>query len=586
MDLALDEILNRTATLTPEQLASIDPEELREIDAFLRDKVALRPGQPVAVYRTNDRRCFHWFLAIIRAGGIAVPLNPMLSMAEVKRILADSGTDILVTDRAVFERNIADCRALDVRTWIQADDERVTLTGFLRVAQAGKTYPPVAIDPAATIAVFHTSGTSGFPKGAALSSHALLGARASTVLSGLFLSSRDLALIALPWSHIMAVGIALLGMMAGIRGCFLDRFDVETALDRVERFKITTFVGVPAMFARLLNSNPDPARLASVRVWLSASDYLPTEVRERLRHFGALFRLPGGLRVPPVLLNGYGMVELGGLAMMGIELPMLPGSGDLCLPVPPFHIRLVDENNRAVPAGATGECQIRRRGLDPHYWKDKGDSQGLLTVDGWMRTGDLATRNRLGLIRVVGRTKDVIKSGGYSVYVRELEEAMLAHPDVARAVAFGLPHKETIGQWIKPGKPFCEIGDPHRLEAHLIVDQADINLISADRVAWLKIYGRAETTYKSRVSEIAKRNSDEIPTELSNMAQGEVASKPDPKTGVAKPLTAVYEVIIPVDNPELKLEPGLRGFAKIDGGTYTIAWWLKRWWNKLFNFQI
>ena len=416
--------------------------EICAIDTFLRETVALRPGQPVAVYRTNDRRCFHWFLAIIRAGGIAVPLNPMLSMAEVKRILADSGTDILVTDRAVFERNIADCQALDVRTWIQADDERETLTGFLRVAQAGKTYPPVAIDPAATIAVFHTSGTSGFPKGAALSSHALLGARASTVLSGLFLSSRDLALIALPWSHIMAVGIALLGMMAGIRGCFLDRFDVETALDRVERFKITTFVGVPAMFARLLNSNPDPARLASVRVWLSASDYLPTEVRERLRHFGALFRLPGGLRVPPVLLNGYGMVELGGLAMMGIELPMLPGSGDLCLPVPPFHIRLVDENNRAVPAGATGECQIRRRGLDPHYWKDKGDSQGLLTVDGWMRTGDLATRNRLGLIRVVGRTKDVIKSGGYSVYVRELEEAMLAHPDVARAVAFGLPHKE------------------------------------------------------------------------------------------------------------------------------------------------
>jgi long-chain acyl-CoA synthetase len=80
--------------------------------------------------------------------------------------------------------------------------------------------------------------------------------------------------------------------------------------------------------------------------------------------------------------------------------------------------------------------------LAPHYWKDKGDSQGLLTGDGWLRTGDLATRNRLGLIRLVGRMKDVIKSGGYSVYVRELEEAVLAHPAVARAVAFGLPHKE------------------------------------------------------------------------------------------------------------------------------------------------
>lgn len=416
--------------------------EVCSIDAFLRQAIALRPGQPVAIYRRNNRECFHWFLAIIRAGGIAVPLNPQLSLVEVRRILADSGTEILVTDRVVFERTIGDRKALDVRTWVQADDDEETLEGFLRVSVTDSQSPPVAIDPAATVAIFHTSGTSGFPKGAALSSNALLGARASTVLAGIFLGPRDLALIALPWSHIMAVSIALYGLMTGIRGCFLDRFDVDAALDLVERFRITAFVGVPTMFARLVNSNPAPARLASVRVWLSASDYLPSEVRTRLRQFGALFRLPSGWHIPPILLNGYGMVELGGLAMMGIELPFLRGSGDLCLPVPPFRIRLIDENGQTVPAGVVGECQIRRRDLSPHYWKDKGDAQGLLTGDGWLRTGDLATRNRLGFIRLVGRMKDVIKSAGYSVYVRELEETMLAHPAVARAVAFGLRHKE------------------------------------------------------------------------------------------------------------------------------------------------
>ena len=152
----------------------------------------------------------------------------------------------------------------------------------------------------------------------------------------------------------------------------------------------------------------------------------------------------------------------------------------------------------------------------------------------------------------------------------------------------GLPHKETVGKWIKPGdgKTFCEIGDPHHLEAHLIVDQSDINLISPDRQAWIKIYGKAETTYKSRVAEISKRNIEEIPGELSNLGEGEVAAKADPKTGAAKPQVPVYEVIIPIDNPDLVLEPGLRGFAKIDGGTYTVAWWLRRWWHKLFNFQI
>ncbi len=416
--------------------------DVQSIDAFLRRIVALRPGQPVAIYRSNNRYYFHWFLAIIRAGGIAVPLNPMLSLAEVSRILADSGTDILVTDKTVFERSIQDLSALNVRIWIQADNEAETMDGFVRRGNSGAPFPPTVIDPSATIAVFHTSGTSGFPKGAALSSKALLGGRASTVLTSFFLGPRDLALIALPWSHIMAVSIALYGLMAGIRGCFLDRFDVASAVDLVERFGITTFVGVPEMFARLVNSAPEPARLKTVRVWLSASDHLPTEVRLSLRQFGALIRLPGGRRIPPVLLNGYGMVELGGLAMMGVDLSLFPGSGDLCFPVPPFRIRVVDENARPVRAGATGECQIRRRGLSPHYWKDKGDVQGLLTSDGWLRTGDLATRNRLGLIRLVGRMKDVIKSGGYSVYVRELEEAMLAHPSVARAVAFGLPHKE------------------------------------------------------------------------------------------------------------------------------------------------
>ncbi len=419
------------------------------IDAFLRETIALRPAEPVAIYRSNTRECFHWFLAIIRAGGIAVPLNPQLSLPEVRRILVDSGTEILVTDKKVFEQNLGDRQALEVRTWIQADEEIETLDGFLRVSRmemsrTATAAPPVTIDPAATVAIFHTSGTSGFPKGAALSSNALLGARASTVISGLILGPRDLALIALPWSHIMAVSIALYGLMAGVRGCFLDRFDVQSALDLVERFRVTAVVGVPTMFTRLVNSHPAPERLASVRVWLSASDHLPSEIRQRLRPFGALFRLFGRWRIPPVLLNGYGMVELGGLAMMGIELSWLRGSGDLCFPVPPFRIRVVDENGQIVKAGVTGECQIRRRGLAPHYWKDNnnGEAQGLLTGDGWLRTGDLATRNRLGLIRLVGRTKEVIKSGGYSVYVRELEEAMLAHPAVARAVAFGLRHKE------------------------------------------------------------------------------------------------------------------------------------------------
>jgi putative peptide zinc metalloprotease protein len=155
----------------------------------------------------------------------------------------------------------------------------------------------------------------------------------------------------------------------------------------------------------------------------------------------------------------------------------------------------------------------------------------------------------------------------------------------------GLPNKQTIGQYLKPGKPFAEVGDPHKLEAHLILDQSDVDLIRSQDprnkpTAWVKIYGTSETTWKSYVGEVATRNREEIAPELSNLAGGEIATKQDEKTGQAKPLTAVYEVIIPIDNPDLELQPGLRGFAKIDGGHSTMAWWCWRMITKTFHFTL
>ena len=423
----------------PRRLSELHAEVCR-LDAFLRGTVGLQRGELVAIYRTNDPLCLRWFLAVVRAGGIAVPLNPQLSLAEVRRILSGSGARVLVTDRAVFERSIGRREELDARVYIQADNEAETLEGFLRPGTGDPVLPPVVVEPGDTVAVFHTSGTSGFPKGAALTSRSLLGARATSVLVSPLLGARDLALIALPWSHIMAVSIALYGLLAGIRGCFLEHFDVDRALELIERLGVTAVVGVPAMFARLVNSRPAEERLRTVRLWLSASDHLPLPVRLEMKRYGALARLPGGRRIPPVLLNGYGMVELGGLVMLGLEASFLPGSGDLCFPVPPFEVRVADADDRPVRSGDVGECQIRRRGMSPVYWRS--DNDDLLTTDGWFRSGDLARKNRLGMLRLVGRSKDVIKSGGYSVYVRELEETMAAHPAVARAAAFGLKHEE------------------------------------------------------------------------------------------------------------------------------------------------
>lgn len=446
----LDELLLRTG----DRIVSYEddqPRRLSELHAgvcslgrFLVDTAGLQPGGLVAIYRTNDTRCLHWFLAVIRAGGIAVPLNPLLSLVEVQRIAATSGAKILVTDRAVFERSIVSRQALPFDKWIQDDDDSATLDGFLRPSRncAAPHLPPAPIELDTPVAIFHTSGTSGFPKGAALSSRALLGGRATAALVAPFLGSNDLALIALPWSHIMAVSIAIYGLIAGVPGCFLEHFDTARALDVIERRRITTFAGVPAMMAKLVNAQPSKQQLSSIRVWLSASDHLPVSVRLRLRQYGALFRLPFGRRVRPLLLNAYGMVELGGIAMLGVDASFLPGDGDICLPIPRFTIRVADESGRSVPPGTVGECLVKGPGLTSGYWNDPDGSSALRNSEQWMRTGDLAVRNRLGMIRLAGRAKDVIKCGGYSVYARELEEAMTAHPAVARAAAFGVPHAE------------------------------------------------------------------------------------------------------------------------------------------------
>jgi putative peptide zinc metalloprotease protein len=160
---------------------------------------------------------------------------------------------------------------------------------------------------------------------------------------------------------------------------------------------------------------------------------------------------------------------------------------------------------------------------------------------------------------------------------------LTAHQD---GQVIGAPDPETIGQWVKPGKPFCEVGDPHKVEAHMILDQGDIDLVRLNRRVWVKVYGDSETTWLGTVTERAKRNREEVPPELSNQAGGEIATKQDPKSGQAKPINAIYEVTIPLDNHDLALQPGLRGFAKIDGGTHTLGWWLWRLITKTFHFTL
>lgn len=454
----LDELLplrgNRVVSYH-EGLAALDgsPQKIqrfddlhREIDimaGFLLEEAGVRRGERVAIYKTNDPRCFRWFMAIIRAGGVAVPLNPLLTLPEVHAIIGHCGVRTLITDSKTFTNTIRSRGNLPVTVWIQSDAEPPIDANFLRISHKhfeNHSFRPVSIDHDETVAIFHTSGTSGVPKGAMLSSRSLLGGASTAALIAPFIRKKELALFTLPWAHIMAVSTALYGLIAGIPALFLERFETERVIDAIEKYRITSFIGVPAMFIKLVNASPPPEKLASVRMWISASDHLPIPYRRRLLRYGALYRLFGRRVVPPLFINIYGMVELGGSAMIGMKIPLVSGSEDLCFPVPPFKIRIADGTGAPMGRGQVGECQVKGPGVTRGYWNNADGTGKLMTDDGWLRTGDLAARNRFGLIRILGRSKDMIKCGGYSVFAADVEEVLASHPSIARASVIGVPH--------------------------------------------------------------------------------------------------------------------------------------------------
>lgn len=150
----------------------------------------------------------------------------------------------------------------------------------------------------------------------------------------------------------------------------------------------------------------------------------------------------------------------------------------------------------------------------------------------------------------------------------------------------GVPKRETTGSWVRPDKAFCEIANPKKLQAQVIIDQGDVDLLQTGSKAWVKIYGLSERTYRTEITEIASRNRDEIPAELSNVGGGEIAAEQDKKTGKIKSVSAVFELLLPLDNEDLSLHVGQRGFAKIDGGTSTLAWFVWRTLSKTFHFAL
>jgi acyl-CoA synthetase (AMP-forming)/AMP-acid ligase II len=335
-------------------------------------------------------------MAVARAGAVPVPLNDKMRPDEVDHVVSDSGADRVV-------------RA--------AED-----------LEGGTSTEPAP--PAEIAAIFYTSGTTGWPKGARLTDRAILGSLGPGVLWPASLR-RDEAVIGLPVAHIMGF-VVLAGLaMAGVPVLMHPTFDPVAVLDAIERRRSSIFVGVPAMYRMLLEAGAADRDLRSVRVWASGADAMPPGLARTFQRMGATATLPLlGVSVGEALfVEGWGMVETGGAAIGRVALPFV---GAPARPLPGYRIR-VDQPDET----GAGELLVKGPGVLAGYHDDPEATAAALH-DGWLRTGDLVRRGRFGSVSFAGRTKDVVKSGGYSVFAAEVERCIEGHPRVVEAAVLGL----------------------------------------------------------------------------------------------------------------------------------------------------
>lgn len=374
-------------------------------------------------------------LASLFFGSIHVPINPRYTEAETGYILGETRAALFVRHGSAGASRGPGPRPIEIleRTRAGGYEVRVrarSVEGLLEgIAPAETAETPGAVSDDNDVALLcFTSGTTGRPKGAMLTyGNLFAGSRCLWAAWGW--RSDDVLLHALPLFHIHGLLVALHGaLFAGAQAILEPGFDAARVLGRLAGGEATIFMGVPTMYNRMV-AVPDPHayRLGAVRLFTSGSAPLSVET------FHAFQRLYGHS-----VLERYGTTETGIVLSNPLEGARRPGS--VGLPLPGVEIRLVDPEGRGpVPEGEPGELLVRGPTVFRGYWQREKETQASFEEGGWFRTGDVARRDRDGYYRLVGRLKELIITGGFNVYPREVEEVLLGHEAVEEAAVVGEP---------------------------------------------------------------------------------------------------------------------------------------------------
>ncbi|MBU1672113.1 MAG: acyl--CoA ligase [Actinobacteria bacterium] len=399
-------------------------------------KAGVCSGDRVVIAMGNRIELILLCYACFKIGAIAVPLNYMLKDTEISYIAGNCRARCLVTDRDVFDPNIKTRDAVPgVQIWIMAGPRTDNLEGFLSLdellEEASDRLDPARLHRDATCAIFYTSGTTGYPKGAMMTSKNLLTTQRITA-AVLPVTSADLGISGLPGAHLMGFCVALLSFMMGAPGYFMKYFHPQRTLEKIQELKATIFVGVPAMYSMMIAADSDDYDLSSIRLWASGADAMPVEQINRFMGYGGMF------------FEGYGQVETSPITALKLSFGRMRFEhGCVGIPVFPVRTRIWDEECRPVPKGEAGELVVRGPNITKGYWDDSERNEEAF-AGGWFHTGDMARRGSYGLLYFVDRKKDVVKAGGYSVFSKEVEEEIRAHPKVDEAAVVGLPHPTKV----------------------------------------------------------------------------------------------------------------------------------------------
>ena len=328
----------------------------------------------------------------LKLGATIAPLNPLLSRDERDKVLAHLRPTAILDD-------------------VPEDD-----------------FPWESVQVSGPALILYTSGSTGQPKGAVLSHAALRAANESWAGPVMRLEPDDVVLAALPLAHSFGLNGALLApLLAGATVALRERFSAEDTLGAIARHRVTVLPAVATMFQKMLEVPAlSPGACSTLRLALSGAAPCPWELAEA-------WRRRTGVRI----LRGFGMTELfrpiSYLADDAADLPDAIGRA-----VPRVELRVVDDAGESCGANDVGELWIRSPAAMDGYLRSEEETRAVMR-DGWFRTGDLARVSPAGFVTIVGRKKELILRGGYSVVPGEVEAALLAHGAVAEAAVVGIP---------------------------------------------------------------------------------------------------------------------------------------------------